>query len=236
MRRLIKYFLLGLVLLLVCFSSALLAMRFAIHGREVRVPRLQGLTPAEAERLASSEGLVLAIENRFYSSEVPAGYIVSQAPAPNTKVRRGWKVRVAESLGPQRASIPNVIGQSERVAELNISRRGLEIGAVATIHYAGAQPSAVIAQSPGPEVKNAASPKIGLVVAAPDNTQTYVMPSFVGQPLSDATAAIKQAGFNLGKVDMVEETSGPPGIILHQFPAAGQKIAAGASINFEVRK
>jgi len=235
-RRLIKYFLLGLVLLLICFSSALLAMRFAIHGREVRVPRLQGLTPAEAERRAEAEGLVLAIENRFYSSDVPAGYIVSQAPAPNTKVRRGWKVRAAESLGPQRAAIPNVVGQSERVAELNISRRGLEIGTVATIHYAGAQPSAVIAQSPGPEVKDAASPKIGLVVAASDNTQTYVMPSFVGQPLSDAAAAIKQAGFNLGKVDLIEDPSGPSGVILHQFPAAGQKITAATTIRFDVRK
>src|SRR5690242_12329344 len=113
-------------------------MRFAIHGREVRVPKFIGLKPAEAERMANSEGLVLSFESRFYSSEVPEGYIVSQAPVPDTKVRRGWKVRVAESLGAQRASIPNVVGQSERVAELNITRRGLEIGSVATIHFPGA--------------------------------------------------------------------------------------------------
>ena len=236
MRRLIKYFLLGLVLLLVGFSSALLSMRFAIHGREVRVPRFEGLAPADAERLASSQGLVLALESHFYSADVPAGHILSQYPPPDTKVRRGWKIRLAESLGPQRASVPNVVGQSERVAELNITRRGLEVGSVTTIHFPSAQPSSVIAQSPTADDKNAASPRIGLVISAAENDRTYVMPNFAGQPLTEATAAVKQAGFTLGKVDLIQENSGPSGIILHQSPAAGQKIKAETAINFEVRK
>jgi len=234
--RLIKYFLLGLVLLLVCFSSALLSMRFAIHGREVRVPKFIGLTPLEAERLANLDGLVLSIEERFYSPDVPEGYVVSQSPPPDAKVRRGWKVRLAESLGPQRASVPNVVGQSERVAELNISRRGLEMGTVATIHSPGAQPATVIAQSPPPDARNAISPKIGLVISAPDNTQSYVMPSFVGQPLSETAPAVQQAGFKLGKVDYIEDSSGPSGIIVKQTPPAGQKILAGATLGFEVRR
>jgi len=235
-RRLIKYFLLGLVLLLVGLSSALLSMRFAIHGREVRVPRFAGLAPADAERLASSQGLVLAIESHFYSADVPAGHILSQYPPPGTKVRRGWKIRLAESLGTQRASVPNVVGQSERVAELNITRHGLEVGSVTTIHLPGAQPSSVIAQSPTADNKNAASPKVGLVISAPENDRMFVMPNFVGQPLTDATAAIKQAGFTLGKIDLLQDTSGPSGIILHQSPAAGQKINTETTISFAVRK
>ncbi len=236
MRRLIKFFLLGLVLLLVASSSALLAMRFAIHGREVRVPKLWGLHAAEAEKQANAQGLVLAIENRYYSNDVPAGYIVSQSPGPDTKVRRGWKVRVAESLGPQRAAIPNVVGQSERLAELNISRRGLELGTIATIHYPGAAPSTVITQNPGADEKNAASPRIGLVVAAADNRSSYVMPNFVGQPLADATAALKQAGLNVDHVALIEDVSGPSGIVLRQMPVAGKRIEAGTGVSFEVRK
>jgi eukaryotic-like serine/threonine-protein kinase len=235
-RRLIKFFLLGLVLLLVAFSSALLAMRFAIHGREVRVPRLTGYALSEAEKQANAQGLVLAIENRYYSNDVPAGYIVSQSPGPNTKVRRGWKVRVAESLGPQRAAIPNVVGQSERLAELNISRRGLELGTIATIHYPGVVPSTVITQNPGADEKNAASPRIGLVVAAADNRLSYLMPNFVGQPVADAIAALKQAGLNVDHVGLIEDVSGPSGIVLRQVPVAGKRIEAGAGVSFEVRK
>jgi eukaryotic-like serine/threonine-protein kinase len=236
LRRLIRYFLLGLTLLLVCLASALLSMRFAIHGREVRVPRLQGLTSVDAERLANSEGLVLVVENRFYSPDVPEGHIVSQAPPPQTKVRRGWRIRVAESLGAQRSGVPNVIGQSERVAEINISRHGLEIGTIATIRMPGETPQTVVAQNPSPEAKNALSPKIALVVASNESSQTYVMPSFVERSLTDTASAIQKAGFILGKVELVPDPTGASGTIIRQFPPAGQKISAGGTISFVVRK
>jgi len=240
LRKAIKYFFLGLVLLLVFLSSALLAMRFAIQGREVHVPRLTGLTPAEAERIANSDGLILSVESRFYSPSVPAGRIVSQSPAPNATVRRGWKIRVAASLGTQHAAVPNLIGQSQHAAGINVSRRGLEIGTVAAIHLPGATPDTVVAQSPPPEATDVTSPKVGLLFAATDNGQSYVMPSFVGKPFADASVALIKGGFVLGKIHVVSgsdaNTAGSPGIILRQSPAAGQRVAAGASISFDVRK
>lgn len=241
LRRLIKYFFRALVLLLVFLSSALLAMRFAIQGREVRVPRLTGLTPAEAERVANSNGLVLSIESRFYSPTVPQGHIVSQAPAPDATVRRGWKLRVAESLGPQRSAVPNLIGQSQHAAGINISRRGLEIGSIATIHLPGAQPETVVAQNPPPEVTEAVSPKVDLIFSATDNAQRYLMPNFVGKSLSEVTALLGKSGFGLGKVRQVsnDDATAPDasvGTILRQYPPAGQKIAAGATISFDVAK
>jgi beta-lactam-binding protein with PASTA domain len=236
--RLVKGFFLGLVLLLVFLSCALLSMRFAIQGREVHVPRLQGLTPAEAERVANSDGLVLSVESRFYSSGVPEGRIVSQSPPPDATVRRGWKIRVAESLGPQRAAIPNLAGQSLHAAGLNISRRGLQIGSMATLHLPGAQPETVVAQSPSPSAKDVTSPKIGLVFSAADNAQRYIMPSFVGRPLTEATAALQHAGFSLDKVQHVDATgsSAAPGTILRQYPPAGQRITAGTGVNFEIQR
>jgi len=240
LRKVIKYFFLGLVLLLVFLASALLAMRFAIQGREVHVPRLTGLTPAEAERVANSDGLVLSVESRFYSPSVPAGRIISQSPAPNATVRRGWKIRVAASLGTQHAAVPNLIGQSQHAAGINVSRRGLEIGTVAAIHLPGAPPDTVVAQSPPPEAAEVTSPKVGLLFAAPDNAPRYVMPSFVGKPLADANVALIKGGFTLGKVHAVtggeSNAAGSPGIIVRQSPAAGQRVAAGAAISFEVRK
>jgi beta-lactam-binding protein with PASTA domain len=188
----------------------------------------------DADRLAGSAGLVLSIDSRFYSPDVAEGYIVSQSPGVNAKVRRGWKVRLAQSLGPQRASIPNVVGQSERVAELNISRRSLEMGTVATMHFRGSQPATVIAQNPPADAKNAVSPKVALLIAAPDAAESYVMPNFVGQPISEAQPAVLQAGFTLGKVNYVRESPGPSGVIVKQTPAAGQRIMAGAAINFQV--
>jgi beta-lactam-binding protein with PASTA domain len=242
LRKLLKYFFRALVLLLVFLASALLAMRFAIQGREVRVPRLTGLTPAEAERLANSDGLALSVESRFYSSTVPQGRVVSQAPAPDSTVRRGWKVRVAESLGPQRAAVPNLLGQSQHAAGINISRRGLEIGSAGTLHLPGAQPETVVAQNPPPDASEVVSPKVNLIFSAAGNAELFLMPNFAGKPLSEAAASLEKAGFLLGKVRQVavaEDTVDAPraaGTILRQYPPAGQKVAAGATISFDVVK
>jgi beta-lactam-binding protein with PASTA domain len=240
LRKVIKYFFLGLVLLLVFLASALLAMRYAIQGREVHVPRLIGLTPAEAERVANSDGLILSVESRFYSPSVPAGRINSQSPAPAATVRRGWKIRVAASLGTQHAAVPNLIGQSQHAAGINVSRRGLEIGTVAAIHLPGAAPDTVVAQSPPPEATEVTSPKVGLLFAATDNAQRYLMPSFVGKTLADANVALIKGGFTLGKVHTVAgidgKAAGLPGIVVRQFPLAGQRVAAGATISFDVKK
>jgi eukaryotic-like serine/threonine-protein kinase len=239
LRNVIKYFFLGLVLLLVFLSSALLAMRFAIQGREVHVPRLTGITPAEAERIANSDGLILSVENRFYSPSVPAGRIISQSPTPNATVRRGWKIRVAASLGTQHAAVPNLIGQSQHAAGINVSRRGLEIGTVATIHLPSATPDTVVAQSPPPDATDATSPKVGLIFAATDSGQRFVMPSFVGKPLAEANIALIKGGFTLGKVHAVggsdSNVAGSSGVIVRQFPAPGQRVVTGATISFDVR-
>ena len=62
------------------------------------------------------------------------------------------------------------------------------------------------------------------------------MPSFVGKPLAEANLALIKGGFTLGKVRLVEGEGPDAGTILRQYPAAGQRVAAGATISFDVRK
>ena len=233
MRSLLRMVLLGLVLVLVAMVSALTAMRFAIHGREATVPKLVGLTPADARRMAAINGLLLVTENRFYSTDVPAGRIVSQLPQPGERVRRGWQVRVAESLGPQHRVIPNLLGESERAAEINLRRHGLEIGTVAGIPRAGAAIEDVVAQSPAPEAA-ASSPVVSLLVVAPPPPPEFVMPNLVGRRLADVSSQLEQAGIKVGRVEEVAGSA--TGMILRQSPPPGQKIAAGSAISVQVSK
>lgn len=243
-----RFAVISLVLLLVAMASALLAMRFAIHGSEVTVPKLTGQTSAEAERAVAGLGLSLALERQYYSADVAEGKIISQIPAAGTKVRRGWQVRVAQSLGPQRVAIPDVLGESARAADLNIRRRGLDIGSIAYLQMPGTTPDQVLAQSPPPNASGVSVPRLSLLVTASSQPADFVMPSFVGQPLGAVNLAVLDAGFHVGNVTtvaMVPEGSGsvqvlpaqpsPASIIVSQTPAAGQRVTAGATINFEVR-
>src|SRR5450432_1268793 len=153
MKSAFRFAMLALVLVIVAMVSALTAMRFAIHGQEVAVPPLVGLSPSEAERTVSGLGLQISIERQYYSPQMPDGHIMSQLPLPGTKVRRGWRVRVAQSLGPTRVAIPDVTGQSEHAAELNIRRRGLDVASMAEVQSPGIPADQVLAQSPSANAK-----------------------------------------------------------------------------------
>jgi beta-lactam-binding protein with PASTA domain len=254
MRQFFRMLLLVLVLMTVALISALTAMRLAIHGREVTIPKLVGMTPFEAERAGAALGLQVVVERQFYSADIPEGRIMTQMPPPETKVRRGWSVRVAQSLGPQRVAIPNVTGGSERVAELNIRRRGLSLGSVARLHLPGAPLDQVMSQSPPANASGVSAPKISLLVSDGPETPVYVMPNLTGQPLGSAMLALQDAGVKVGTVSVLPPSPSPAGepetapvapsvvsepsaasMIVTQAPAPGQKIAAGSVVNFEVR-
>ena len=192
----------ALVLVIVAMVSGLTAMRLAIHGQEVAVPALVGMSPVDAERTAQGLGLQMSIERQYYSPQIAEGKIMSQLPLPGTKVRHGWQVRVAQSLGPTRVAIPDVTGQSEHAAELNIRRRGLDVASMAEVEEPGIPADQVIAQSPRADATQVLAPKISLLVTAPAETQAFVMPSFVGQPLGSVSRTLQDAGFRLGNVSM----------------------------------
>ncbi len=244
--------LLVLVLMTVALISALAAMQLAIHGREVAIPKLVGMSPSEAERSGAAFGLQVVVERQFYSADVPEGKIMTQMPPPGTKVRRGWAVRLAQSLGPQRVAIPDVTGGSERVAELNIRRRGLTLGSIAHVSLPDGTLDQVISQSPPANASGVSAPKISLLVSDGPEPAVYVMPNLTGQPLGSAMLALQDAGIKVGKVSVLPPPSeGEPqavpvtpsvvsepsaaSMIVTEDPAPGQKIAAGSAVNFEVR-
>jgi len=246
---------LALVMIIVAMVSGLTAMRFAIHGQEVTVPPLVGLTPAEAERTVSGLGLQMSIERQYYSPQIPEGRIMSQLPLPGTKVRRGWQLRVAQSLGPTRVAIPDVTGESEHAAELNIRRRGLDVASLAQVETEGIPADQVLAQSPRADATQVVAPKISLLVTSAAETQTFVMPSFVGQTLGSVSQTLQDSGFKLGNVTVaapespavndanaapVQETPPPAqptpsSVIVSQTPGAGQRVVSGSVVNLEVR-
>jgi eukaryotic-like serine/threonine-protein kinase len=257
--RFLRLVMRSLVLLLIALFSALAAMRFAIHGGEVRVPKLVGMTVLQAQEAANGNGLTVSVEDKFYSSDIPAGEIISQAPAPDSRVRRGWRVRVGESLGSQRAAIPDLTGDTERVATMDLRERGLDLATVAGIAVPDTPPDQVVAQVPPPGASGVTSPKVSILLAQQPRPPEYVMPNFVGRQLAEAKAKIARAGLLIPTVSgastvaSVSNESQPTvaspaaepvsvssipitGRIVSQSPAPGSRVTPATQIRFEVAR
>ena len=198
MKRIFTLVLGALAMVAVALVSAFITMRLAIHGREAVVPALTGLSVSEATRLAARQGLQLNLENRFYSADVAAGQVLAQDPAPGSRVRREWPIRITESLGTQAVSIPDLTGESERAATVSIRRLSLDLGAVAHLAVPG-DPDVVLTQTPPANSNGVDGPRVSLLVSdSPDAaTQAYVMPSLLGLSYAAARVRADAAGLHL---------------------------------------
>lgn len=229
--------------------SALVTMHFVIHGAEVDVPALKGMTVAQARSQTAGMGLNLDVDNRYYSAEVPAGHILTQSPAPGTIVRREWRVRVSESLGPQRVDVPNAVGADQREAAIEFRRAGLEVGAVAHLPDAGVAEGLVIAQDPSAHAQGIEEPSVNLLLAGPgpQTPDGYVMPDFTGMPIVTAQSQLQSAGLKYAVPAFIEVQQAQTGIaqpqaapaagtIVAQDPAAGARVDATMEVKFTVAK
>jgi eukaryotic-like serine/threonine-protein kinase len=251
--RLFQFALVLVLLVVVAMMSALTTMHFAIHGAEVKVPDFSGMSEADARHKAAADGLEMSIEDRFYSTVVPESRIVTQSPAAGTIVRSGWHVRVGQSLGAQKVAVPSLVHDQERVAALAIRRASLQLGTIAHMPYALAEPGTVIAQSPDAGAASVDRPTVALLLSAPVPPEAtgYVMPDFTNQPEKAAEAAVAKAGLKLApilyrqaEIPPVAPIAAPgeapappalpvmPGTIIAQEPAAGARVEAGATIQF----
>jgi len=240
-----------LLLVVVALSAAIATMHFAIHGAEVQVPALKGMTVADARSETSGLGLNLDVDNRYYSGDVAAGHILTQSPPAGTVVRREWRIRVSESLGPQTVDVPNAVGESEHMAELGLRRAGLQIGEVAKLPYGGAAEETVLAQDPPAHAQGIDQPTVNLLVATPDDQTPdgYTMPDLIGLPIVSAQLQLAKVGIKTqtpGYVDVpiapVGSGTAPPkipvrpGSVLAQTPAPGARVDQQTLVKLTVAK
>ena len=240
-----------MVLIAVALGAAIVTMHFAIHGAEVQVPSLKGMTVADARSQTTGLGLNLEVDNRYYSSDVAPGHILTQSPAAGTVVRREWRVRVAESLGPQKVEVPDTVGVDERVAALKLRRVGLAVGVTAQLPYTNAAEGTVLAQDPPPRAQGIEGPSINLLVAAPsdDKPDGFVMPDFIGVPIVAAQAELARVGLkgplpifadvhvpDIGGANTTPKAPVAPGSVIGQQPPAGARVDQDTPVKLTVAK
>ncbi len=216
-----------LAMILVMFLAAGITLRLALHAGEVRIPEFAGLTVAEASDAALRGGLDLNIENKLYSTTVPAGRILSQAPVAGSKVREGWQVRVVESMGPQQVTIPNVVGEPTHQATMDLRRNQLDLGTVVHLDAPGSS-DFVLAQNPPPDA-GIDQPRVNLLLSstATDAAAGFVMPSFVGMSFPSANHAAIALGLRVATIGGVPSAPSPA-VLSTTVDANGQPVAVVA--------
>jgi beta-lactam-binding protein with PASTA domain len=115
----------------------------------VRVPRVVDLAETPALRRLNTLGLLPTVV--FQRSTQPAGRVLSQSPAAGSSLRRGSRVRVVVSTGPNlqpATSVPNVTGEDQATAADNLRSAGFRVLVLNRPTANQGQDSVVVEQQP----------------------------------------------------------------------------------------
>ena len=222
----------GLVATYVLFAAA--SMRVALRAREVQVPDLTNRTANEATAIAADLGLTLKVDDsRRPDLKVPAGRVLAQEPVAGAVARRQRSLRVWLSAGQRASTVPLLIGETERTAQLRLTQDGFMPPDVSEIRSQSFASDVVVAQTPAAK---AAAGRVALLVNRGDRGASYVMPDLIGVNGDRAADILRDRGFRVAVVGSNPYPGVAAGIVIRQSPQAGFQIGPGEPISLEVSR
>jgi len=229
-----KLLLLGGALLGTYVLFAMASMRIALRSREVQVPNLVNHTANEATALAGDMGLSVRVDDtRRPDPKTPAGHVLAQDPAAGSTARQQRSIRIWLSAGQRSATVPPLVGETERTAQLRLVQDGLNLTGVSEIRSQTFAQDVIVAQTPPAK---AASGQVALLVNRGERGASYVMPDLIGANGDRAAEILREHGFRVAVVGSTPYPGLAAGIVIRQSPQGGFQVGPGEPIALEVSR
>lgn len=201
------------------------------------VPALASVSQEEAEQRLRNLGLLFRIITEP-SVSIEVGNVIRTSPPAGTPTQEGTEIVVVVSGQPTSGVVPSVVGQQQAQAQSILSQSGLQSTIVQRADSAAAgtvveqSPAAGTTIAPGSTVVLTVStgPAVGTPSAPAAPSTQVAVPNVVGLDVTDAGAALVQAGLRLGTVTY-QSSLETPGTIIQQDPPAGTLVASGSAVS-----
>jgi serine/threonine-protein kinase len=196
------------------------------------VPRVQGLSLDAATRRLEQAGLSPAEGPSQFSHQVPAGVAIGTSPGPGMRIRKGGRVLLILSKGPQLIGVPDLLGRAEPDATGLLTAAGF-LPNVKLAFDDTVPEGQVIDQSPDPGVRLERGS--GVTITVSKGPQPVRVPDVTGQPAESARAALQDVGFVVNqKQDFSSAIA--RGSVISTDPPAGKKAPKGSTVTMLVSK
>jgi eukaryotic-like serine/threonine-protein kinase len=199
-------------------------------SQTIGVPFVVGQVESLAVQHISEKELVPRV-SRKPSETVAAGLVFDQDPPGANQAQKGDQVLITVSTGKPKVEVPDV-------------RQKTLTDAVAALATAGLKPhSYEVNSSLEPGTVTAQYPKAGTRVIKGSDVRINVskglppipVPNLIGQSQADATAALRDAGFNVGPVRR-QDSDKPQGEVIETDPPASTLLQRGSAVTLVVSK
>jgi serine/threonine-protein kinase len=197
--------------------------------QKVTVPTVVGADQANAEAKLRQDGF--SIDATRKTAEQPVGQVIGQDPTGGTKAKKGSRVTLTVSDGPQQVAVPSVVGLTVSSARGRLQKAGLQASEREENSDTVAA-GRVVSVSPSEGQKVDKGSSVTLVVSS-GKPQAQV-PNVVGRSYDEASSTLQAAGFKVTRKD--KESDRAAGTVLAQSAKAGTQIDSGSTIELTVAK
>jgi eukaryotic-like serine/threonine-protein kinase len=199
---------------------------------QVVIPKVAGLTEADAITALEAQGLTVGTSERETSPTVKKDSVIRSDPEEGSKADKGAQITLVLSSGAERAAVPRLVGKTWEEARTELED---------TLNFVAKREDVFSDDKPvGTVVKQ--DPVAGTTIFKGDTVTLSVskgpdlveVPKLSLETQAAAKALLEDAGLELGSVTTRETTKREPGLVLDQTPKAGTEARKGSSVDIVV--
>lgn len=157
--------------------------------KETQIPDFIGKSYQDALKDAQKHQIRILVQERKYSTSVPANTVMAQNPGKTSSAMVGDIVELVVSSGIQDLKMPDCIFLSESEAKEKLALSGLD----ASVSYETSEiimKGLVISQNPQPKANISPGDSVHLVISK--GSTSFQMPSVIGMTETDARALLAE--------------------------------------------
>ncbi len=221
------------VVAFVAFTLALAAIAvYVVIPKPAAVPDLRGDTLEEAKSALEREGLLVGDINHQFHDAAAQGTVFGTDPDPGTAVKKGVKISLLVSKGPQQFDVPDVVGKPFEDAKAMMSAAHFSLTLGSRKHHDDIEKDAVISYGPPREQAERGQ---AFTATVSDGPELVAVPNVNGKSVSGAREAIEDAGFTFAtSSDYSEEV--PEDTVIRTEPGGDGTAPKGSEITAVVSK
>lgn len=194
------------------------------------VPSVVNMKQEAAQVEFDNKELIAKFEEQE-SDEVEAGYVINTNPEVGTQVAKQSQVTVYISIGPKKATVPDVTNYSLTDAETALKEAGFKVAVKGTEYSDTVAVNNVCRTEPAANEKVAPGSTISIFQSKGKEETLVTVPDLSTKTKSEASAALKNAGLVLGKVTNSYSDSVTKNRVCGQSQAKGAKVKRGTSVD-----
>ena len=201
----VKNLVAALVIVVVLLAGAMIFLNVVtMHNQELVVPDLTNMSVAEADSIATSEGMRVEVVDSVFVKRMRKGAVYRQNPTAGSMVKKGRRIALTiNAMNAKKVTMPNVVGVSMRQAMAELQSRGLVLGKL--IYIEDLATDNVLRQlmrgkviEPGTQIESETVIDIELGLNETD-CRTYV-PDVIGLRNVSAVDAVHSSSLNVNRI------------------------------------